>query len=214
MVKKNILICVLLLGIHQVTNAQLHYGLKGGVNYNSDSFEEVTNDVLNGAKSKTGYHAGIWFRAKIPALGLYIRPELVYTELKNDVTYNNFLQSVPTPTDYKFRKIDVPVLFGKQFLKIGNIFVGPSFQYIMSSDFGIDDLQEISIDQFTMGIQLGVGLEFGRLGIDARYEKGLSKIETSFTDKIINSNINFDTRISQIIVGVSYRLNQDKKKSF
>jgi len=212
MVKKIIIICVLLLGIHQVTNAQLHFGLKGGVNYNSDSFEEVTNDVLNGAKSKTGYHAGVWFRAKIPALGLYIRPELVYTELKNDVTYNNFLQSVPT--DYKFRKIDIPVLFGKQFLKIGNIFVGPSFQYIMSSDFGIDDLQEISIDQFTMGIQLGVGLELGRLGIDARYEKGLSKIETSFTDKIINSNINFDTRISQIIVGVSYRLNQDKKKSF
>ena len=212
MVKKIIIICVLLLGIHQVTNAQLHFGLKGGVNYNSDSFEEVTNDVLNGAKSKTGYHAGVWFRAKIPALGLYIRPELVYTELKNDVTYNNFLQSVPT--DYKFRKIDIPVLFGKQFLKIGNIFVGPSFQYIMSSDFGIDDLQEISIDQFTMGIQLGVGLEFGRLGIDARYERGLSSIETSFTDKIINSNINFDTRISQIIVGVSYRLNQDKKKSF
>ena len=85
----------------------------------------------------------------------------------------------------------------------------------MSSDFGINDLKEISIDHFTMGIQLGVGLEFGRLGIDARYERGLSSIETSFTDKITNSNINFDTRVNQIIIGVSYRFNQSKKeKSF
>lgn len=213
MIKRIFIVCVLFFGIHHFANAQLHYGLKAGINYNSDSFEEVTNDLLNGAKTKTGYHAGIWFRAKIPGLGLYIRPEIVYTELNNDVNYNNFLQSVPT--DYKFRKIDVPVLFGKQFLKIGNVFVGPSFQYIMSSDFGINDLKEISIDHFTMGIQLGVGLEFGRLGIDARYERGLSSIETSFTDKMTNSNINFDTRVNQIIIGVSYRFNQSKKeKSF
>ena len=209
MIKRILFVSALFFGFHQAVNAQLHYGLKAGINYNSDSFEEVTYDVLNEAKTKTGYHIGLWLKAKIPGLGLYIRPEIVYTELKNEVNYNNFLQSVPT--DYNFRKIDVPVLFGKQFLKIGNIFVGPSFQYIMSSDFGINDLKEISIDQFTMGIQLGVGLEFGRLGIDARYERGLSAIETSFTDKMTNSNINFDTRINQIIIGVSYRFNQAKK---
>jgi hypothetical protein len=129
----------------------------------------------------------------------------VYTELSNDITYDNTFATAKT-TDYKFRKIDVPVLLGKKIFGIGNIFAGPSFQYILSSDFGFDDLREVSTDQFSLGIQLGGGIEFGRLGIDVRWERGLSKNETKFVDDSISSEVNFDTRVSQIIFGVSYRL--------
>lgn len=202
--KKVLLAIILFVGISQYTQAQLQVGIKAGVNYNSDSFNDVSNDVLNGAKSKTGYHAGLWFRAKLPVVGLYLRPEIIYTELKNDVTYDNTFQR--TTTDFKFRKIDVPVLLGKKIFGIGNVFAGPSFQYILSSDFGLNDLSEISTDEFSLGIQLGGGIEFGRLGIDVRWERSLSKNETRFVDNNISSNINFDTRVNQIIFGVSYRL--------
>lgn len=206
MMKKILLASLLFIGVAQLAQAQLQVGLKAGVNYNSDSFNNVSNDVLNGAESRTGYHAGIWFRAKLPIVGLYLRPEIVYTELSNDITYDNTFATAKT-TDYKFRKIDVPVLLGKKIFGIGNIFAGPSFQYILSSDFGFDDLKEVSTDQFSLGIQLGGGIEFGRLGIDVRWERGLSKNETKFVDDSIGSvEVNFDTRVSQIIFGVSYRL--------
>ena len=202
--KKVLLVALLFVGFSQYAEAQLQFGVKAGVNYNSDSFKDVSNDVLNGADSRTGYHAGIWLRAKLPGLGLYIRPEIVYTELSNDVSYDNNV--LVRKTDFKFRKIDVPVLIGKKVFGIGNIFAGPSFQYVLGSDFGLSDLSEISTDEFSLGIQLGFGIEFGRLGVDVRWERSLSNTETVFVDNVISSNVNFDTRVNQIIFGVAYRL--------
>jgi hypothetical protein len=209
--KKIIFACFLLTLVTKNSQAQLQFGLKGGVNYNSDSFESVSNDVLNGAKTKTGIHTGLWVRAKLPIIGFYIRPEVVYTELNNSVNYESPF-SAPKTTDFKFRKIDVPVLIGKKFLGIGNVFAGPSFQYILSSDFELNDLREVSTESFSLGIQLGAGIELGRLGIDLRWERGLSKTETVFVDNtIFDSNFNFDKRVSQIIFGISYKLSKVKK---
>ena len=132
--KKIIFGCFLLFLVTQQSQAQLQFGVKAGINYNSDSFESVSDDVLNGAKTKTGIHTGVWLRAKLPVIGFYIRPELMYTELNNSVNYDSDF-AVPRNTNFKFRKIDVPVLIGKKFLGIGNVFAGPSFQYILSSDF-------------------------------------------------------------------------------
>jgi hypothetical protein len=79
--KKVFFIACFLFGIQQAMHCQVHIGIKGGINYNSNSIQEVSEDVFDGAKSKTGYHAGIWKRFKIPVIGLYVRPELVYTNL-------------------------------------------------------------------------------------------------------------------------------------
>ena len=208
--KKIIFACFLLTLVTKNSQAQLQFGLKGGINYNSDSFESVSNDVLNGAKTKTGIHTGLWLRAKLPVIGLYIRPEIVYTELNNSVNYESPF-SAPKTTYFKFRKIDVPVLIGKKFLGIGNVFAGPSFQYILSSDFELNDLREVSTESFSLGIQLGAGIELGRLGLDLRWERGLSKTETIFVDNSDFSNFNFDKRVSQIIFGISYKLSKVKK---
>jgi len=209
--KKIIFGCFLLFLVTQQSQAQLQFGVKAWINYNSDSFESVSDDVLNGAKTKTGIHTGVWLRAKLPVIGFYIRPELMYTELNNSVNYDSDF-AVPRNTNFKFRKIDVPVLIGKKFLGIGNVFAGPSFQYILSSDFELNDLKEVSTENFSLGIQLGGGVELGRLGFDIRWERGLSKTETVFVDNTINdTNFNFDKRVSQIIFGISYRLTKSKK---
>lgn len=193
----------LFLGLSQLSNAQIVFGIKGGVNYNSDSFQNVKDDVISGAESRTGYHAGIWVRAKVPVIDLYIRPELVYTNLSNEIAYSSVGSIEATITDYNFQKIDVPVLIGKKVFKFGNIFAGPSFQYVLGSDFDIKDLEEDSIDDFTVGIQLGAGLEFGPIGIDVRWERGFSDIESNFLDGA--TEVEFDTRVNQIIVGLSYK---------
>ena len=205
--KKVLLFLCLTLVLSQISTAQIQFGVKGGINYNSDSFNNVKDDVFSGAKGNTGFHAGLWFRGKITVIGVYIRPEIVYTQLKSYVIYlpkglNNSIN-----TTYSFQKIDVPVLVGKKFFGIANAFIGPSFQYILGSDFDVSTIEKVDISNFSMGLQYGVGVEFGKLGIDVRWERSLSDAETEFVDtQNGNSQINFDTRSNQIILGISYRL--------
>ena len=184
----------------QTATAQIDFGVKAGINYNSESIKETGQDLFEGAESKTGYHAGIWLRFKLPVVGLYIRPELVYTNLENDVRYKNNV------TSYSFQKIDIPVLLGRKIFGIGNVFVGPSFQYILDSDFDIADISNVDADGFTVGLQFGGGIEIGNFGIDVRWERGFNGIESTFLDVSTNANVTFDTRVNQIIFGISYKL--------
>lgn len=198
--KKVLLLLVLMVGVQQTSNAQIQFGVKGGVNYNSNSIKETSQDVFEGAKSKTGYHAGIWLRAKLPIIGFYIRPELVYTNLENEVYYKTSAKA----TTHTFQKIDIPVLLGKKIFGIGNIYAGPSFQYILDSDFGLEDIKNVDADGFTVGLQFGGGIEFGKLGIDVRWERGFSDVESSFVGNL--GNVEYDTRVNQIIIGLSIQL--------
>jgi hypothetical protein len=203
MIKRIFLILCLAFGFSQITNAQIAFGIKGGLNYNSNSIKEVSSDVFDGAKSKTGYHAGVWLRFKIPGIGFYLRPELVYTNLANEVSYNNSIAK--TVTSYNFQKIDIPILFGKKIFGIGNLYAGPSFQYILDSDFGISEITDVKTDGFTAGVQFGGGIEFGKLGIDIRWESAFSGVKSTIS-KIVGDDINFDTRVNQVIIGLSYKL--------
>jgi hypothetical protein len=147
--KKIILLMFLAFGFSQISNAQIAFGLKGGVNYNNNgdaTFSSTGNDVIDGAESKSGYHAGIWFRGKLPIIGFYVRPEIVFTQIKSEYLFNDAL------TDYNFKKIDVPVLLGKKILGFGNIFIGPSFQYILENEFSFSDLTTDDFDKFSVGV--------------------------------------------------------------
>ena len=197
--KKIILLMLLAFGFSQISNAQIAFGLKGGVNYNNNgdaTFSSTGNNVIDGAESKSGYHAGIWFRGKLPIIGFYVRPEIVFTQIKSEYLFNDAL------TDYNFKKIDVPVLLGKKILGFGNIFIGPSFQYILENEFSFSDLITDDFDKFSVGVQMGVGVEFGKVGVDVRWERGLSNTEANFVD----SNLNIDNRTNQIIFGISLEL--------
>lgn len=200
--KKVILMMLIAFAISETTNAQVDFGIKGGVNYNNNgdaTFSTAGNDVLEGAESKSGYHAGIWFRAKLPIIGLYVRPEIVFTQIKNEYLYKNISE------DYAFKKIDVPVLLGKKVLGFGNIFVGPSFQYILEDEFSFSTLSTDDFDKFSVGLQMGFGVEFGPLGVDVRWERGLTNTEAKFVETN-TTNISIDNRTNQIIIGLSIKL--------
>ncbi|PQB06618.1 hypothetical protein BST83_05180 [Polaribacter filamentus] len=199
--KKVILVICLAFGLTQNSNAQVNFGIKGGVNYNNtgkESFKDATNDIADGANAKIGFHAGVWFRGNIYVLGLYIRPEIVYTEVKTEYLYKN------SSTDYDFKKLDVPVLLGKKVFGFGNVFIGPSFQYILDDQFNFSELTTDEFDKFSVGLQMGFGIEFGSLGIDVRWERGLSNSETKFVGN--SSSVTIDNRTNQIIFGISLEL--------
>jgi len=186
----------------------IDFGAKAGLNYNfggdlSEVSSEVGNNAKNlisGADNKAGYHLGLW--AKIDVLGLYIRPELVYTQLNN--SYSNANQAVNT--DFKTKKIDIPILIGGKIIGPLHAFAGPTFQYITNSDFSQNEFTNIKKKDFTAGLQIGAGLDFGRLGVDVRWEKGFSN---DVDGEFANTNINVDNRPNQIIFGLSYKFNDN-----
>lgn len=192
--KKVLLVLFFALGCYQVTNAQ--FGIKGGINYNNNgdaTFSSTGNDVINGAESRSGFHAGILYKINLP-VGFYLKPELVYTQVKSEYVYEN------AKTDYDFKKLDVPVLLGKKVLGFAHAFIGPSFQYIIDDNFSFSDVSSDDFDKFSVGMQLGFGVEFGKFGADVRWERGLSESEARFVDN--NTNITIDNRTNQIIFGV------------
>jgi hypothetical protein len=202
--KKVFLMMSLAFAFSQTSTAQIDFGVKAGLNYNSESIQSVSEDVFTGGESKTGYHAGIWLRFKLPIIGFYLRPEIVYTNLENELLYKIRETAPSQTTSYNFQKIDIPVLIGKKFFGIGNVFAGPSFQYILNSDFSLNDISEVDTDGFSVGLQFGAGIELGNLGIDVRWERGLNTIESTFLNAL-SERVTFDTRVNQIIIGLSYK---------
>jgi hypothetical protein len=100
------------------------------------------------------------------------------------------------------RKLDLPVLFGHRFLKLFHGFIGPSFQYVL--DTGLEDIDIGDVEnEFTVGLQIGGGVNLGRLGIDIRYERGLSPNYVEISEI---EGVRLDTRPTQIILGLSYKL--------
>ncbi len=173
-----------------ISQAQIRAGIKGGLNFNSNGKLLQTASQID-SDNKLGYHFGGWMRIKIPVLGIFVQPELLYTHTQSE--YDN-------TGDYKLNKIDIPVLFGTKILGIGKIYAGPAFQNILKAKLADQKLEDI--EGFTVGMQLGAGVEFGKIGVDLRYERGLSKLESSITgtqDKI-------DSRAKQFILSLSYRL--------
>lgn len=190
--------------------AQLDWGAKAGLNYNfggdlSEVFSETGSNIENivntNADGKAGFHLGLW--TKFHVLGLYIRPELVYTKLNN--SYGTNTQNNRGESDYKTQKLDIPILIGTKLIGPLHIFGGPSFQYILDSDFEVNTIGDIKTNDLSVGLQLGTGLELGRLGIDVRWEKGFSN---DADGRFLNTNFNVDNRPNQIIFGLSYQFNE------
>ncbi len=191
---------------------KIDWGAKAGLNYNfggdlseaPSTIGESFDDVITGADSKAGFHLGLW--TKFHLLGLYIRPEIVYTQLNN--TYGANPENNRDEADFKTKKIDFPLLVGIKLIGPLNIFAGPSFQYIIDSDFEVNDVGSLETNDFSVGLQIGAGLELGRLGLDVRWEKGFSN---DANGQFLNTEFNVDNRPNQIIFGISYRFNDRNK---
>ncbi|MEJ2585710.1 MAG: porin family protein, partial [Robiginitalea sp.] len=141
------------------------FGLKAGINFNSNGDLKINEVPEINPDAGVGFHVGVWGRLGGVA---YVRPELVYTEINSEYEGENF-----DMRKLKMRKLDLPVLFGHRFLGIFHGFIGPAFQYILNTD--LEDLNISDVEkEFSVGLHIGGGVNLGKIGIDIRYERGLS----------------------------------------
>ena len=193
--KKTILLLVFALGsMTAFAQSDSGFGIKAGLNYNANGdYFESTGEAARNPDRNIGYHIGVF--GKI-GNRMYLRPELIYTKTKADYDGDKF----------DISKLDLPVLVGAKIIGPVHVFAGPAFQYILDTEFDGITINDIEND-FTVGLNIGAGINLGKLGIDLRYERGFSENEATFVGNIGTVGPSrIDARPDQLIVSLSLNL--------
>ena len=161
---KKIIFLPLLL-VMGIVNAQLQFGLKGGVNISNFTGGNFNNIEKN---SLVAFHAGGLVRIKFEHLVL--QPEVLFS------TQGAKLDDGTTEADYKISYVNVPIMLQWQFKGSFYIEAGPQAGFKVS-----EDIPNSTIDEFAKStdLSIGVGLGFLKnkgLGIGGRYTVGVSKV--------------------------------------
>lgn len=168
-------------------------GLKAGANLSKLSKENTLS-----SDNRAGFYGGLW--ARVGGAGIHLQPEL-YISGKNTTLKR---ESDGAENEVKFTSVDVPVLIGT---KIGAAGIGVRLNTGPVVSFIVDDKQSVkkAVGEAFSGNfkgqnfawQFGAGLDIKKLGIDLRFEQGLSKIGKDGYD---------DTKLSLFTLGLAYTL--------
>ena len=201
---KKILLILLVIGTTQVfsqdadipvVNKFLKFGFKGGLNFNSSGdVTQIVSDFsgIDDAKEQvSGFYVGVYTELKL--LMLYLRPELHFT--KYDTNFDNITVGQS--------RIEAPVSLGLKVLPILSGFAGPTFRYQLAGDDSDYSIENVTSNA-TLGVHFGVRLHLGKLGIDVRYDRGISEQESTL---LSSNNVNIgkiDNRPNLLSLGLSY----------
>lgn len=193
---KKIILSALFISLNLAAFSQIlpsfQLGLKGGANLSKLSTENTFS-----SDNRAGYYVGLWTR--IGAAGIHLQPEL-YLSGKNSTLKDASGQE----NKVKFTSMDVPVLVGTKIGAAGvglRLNTGPVVSFVLSDDQSLKDAAGSAFKGDFKGQnfawQFGAGVDVGNLGIDLRYETGLSKIGKNGYD---------DTKLRLFTFGLAYKL--------
>jgi len=206
--KKTALFLLMLFAI-QVSQAQVSFGLRGGLNFSRlpsesvslNSLESVQSEIKTLSDSYTGFHVGLM--GEVSLLGLFIMPELLFVNSGNYLV----VEQGDTRTDViqKFSQIDIPVMVGT---KIGPVRagLGPVATIMINSESNMSDEFGFKerFNSATYGFQLGAGVTLGNIALDLKYQFGLSNLGNGI--ELGGNTYEFDTRPRQIVFSVGLLL--------
>lgn len=185
------LICVNVVAFGQLLPS-FQLGLKGGAN-----LSKLSTDNVFSSDNRAGYYVGLWTR--IGAAGIHLQPELYLTG-KNTTLVNQAGQE----NDVKFTSLDLPILVGTKIGAAGvglRLNTGPVISFILDDEQSFGQAAGNAFNGRFKGQafawQFGAGLDIGKLGVDLRYETGLSDIGKDGYN---------DTKLNLFTFGLAYRL--------
>ncbi|MCU0451920.1 MAG: PorT family protein [Bernardetiaceae bacterium] len=166
--KKAICLAALVWGLAGLPRAQaqlLSFGPRVGLSM-SDLSGLPTN--ADNGTYRPGVMAGAWGRLKIPVIGLFVQPELLYVQKGGNYTVSG------TNGTYNLavNQLDVPVLFGIQFFRTFRGYLGPVYSRTLDSQLSGPNLpgSEVpGIYRDSRSAVFGLGVNFKKLEIDARF---------------------------------------------
>ncbi|QNF33482.1 PorT family protein [Adhaeribacter swui] len=195
--KKLILFLVLLVSVGYSAQAQFSLGIKGGLSSSGVDVKNAKNTInqLKDADNITGYHLGVFTRAKFN--NFFLQPEAYFAtsggRLKQTDLQNNTIDEVKA----RFTRLDVPVMAGFSFLKVARVQAGPVASVLVGSKIGDQRIKDY-LNKTDWGFQVGAGLDISNLTLDVRYEN----INRDYT----NQDSSFDLKNQQVIVSLGIKL--------
>ena len=177
---KKIFLILVCASTFAVANAQVSFGVKGGLNLSN-----VVGDDAEGAKAKVGYHVGLL--AGIPVTSNFsVQPELVYSAQgakyeeagEDDVNLNSGYLNIPVLAKYSAASGFYGV-------------TGPQLGFLLSAKAKQGD-DKTDVKEFYKSTDFswafGVGYKTSsNLGFDLRYNLGLSSLDKDDEGKVKNS---------------------------
>ncbi len=187
-----------------LTHAQISFGVKAGINFNSISASSsLVGDTY---KSNLAFHLGVFGQLKLKEK-FFLIPELQFNQ--RGAFINN-----PPNSDVRLNLnyIDLPVLLSYQTVKQINIDLGPNISFKTSatatSGNSTNNVDKLYGKDVEFGISTGLRLNLSdKISIIGRYYHGITAIDEITYVDANNSNkttITFSNRTLQF--GLSYKL--------
>ena len=160
-------------------NAQIKFGLKGGLDVTNMS---LSNDVFD-ASNKTGFFVGPMVKVTIPIVGLSFDAAALYDQKEAKVSVND------AETTMTQKSLNIPVN-----VRYGFVFAGPQWGInVGDKNFEWNDNSSYSLKKSNFSVNVGLGVTLlSHLQLSANYNIACGKTadvtweETS--EKIVNGN--------------------------
>ena len=158
-----IAVCI---GMAMPAQAQLHFGVKGGLNLSKASFSDVKTNFKK--DNFTGFFIGPMAEFNIPVVGLGVDASLLFAQRGIKISDGGEEATV------KQNGLDIPVNL-KYNIGLGSLFgiyiaAGPDFYFDISKDKSVANIAEAKKKRAQVGINVGAGVKLlGHLQIGANY---------------------------------------------
>ena len=183
-----IAVCI---GMAMPAQAQIHFGVKGGLNLSKASFSNVSENFKK--DNFTGFFIGPMAEFNIPVVGLGVDASLLFAQRGIKVSEGN------EDTTVKQNGIDIPVNL-KYTIGLGSMAgiyfaAGPDFYFDFASNKTIEDAKTDK-KKAEVGINVGAGLKLlNHLQVGANYNIPLSN-----TADIEGTDASYKTKTWQVSV--------------
>lgn len=167
---KRLIIMMALLATSVAAKAQLLAGVKAGLSTANVEIQQLRNDPWQYTKAEnvTGYHAGAF--ARLQVAGLFVQPEAILTSTGGKIEVSGTDNMGVRVEDFKFNRLDVPIMVGYSFLNVLRVQAGPVSSTLLSARQEGQDIRQY-MENANWGFQAGVGLDIGSITADVRYER-------------------------------------------
>lgn len=171
-------------------NAQIKFGLKGGLNVTSMSFSEEDFDASN----KTGFFVGPMVKVTVPIVGLSFDAAALYDQKEADVKYA--AEGELGKVNVKQQSINIPVnvRYGFGLSSLANIFLfaGPQWGInVGNKNFKWNESSSYSLKKSNFSVNVGAGVTLlNHLQVSANYNIACGKSADASLSKALDAVAN------------------------
>ncbi len=172
-------------------NAQIKFGLKGGLNVTSMSFSEEVFDASN----KTGFFVGPMVKVTVPVVGLSFDAAALYDQKEADVQYAS-REGELGKVNVKQQSINIPVnvRYGFGLSSLANLFLfaGPQWGInVGDKNFKWNESSSYSLKKSNFSVNVGAGVTLlNHLQVSANYNIACGKSADASLSKALDAAAN------------------------